>query len=91
MTLIDWILEAPIWLKIVLALIALYILTWMPRVISGFNKIIRLLNEVNKRLDIMNASLSDSLKNGSNARITADLIAKMLISNNKKEDKEKEE
>lgn len=88
MTVVDFISTSPIWLKIILALLALYIITWMPRVISGFNKIIHLLNTLNAEMKEHNELLRENIKYGFNSRVTADLMAKMLATNKKNENKD---
>lgn len=88
MTIVDFISTAPIWIKIILALLALYIITWLPRVISGFNKIIHLLNTLNAEMTEHNELSRENLKYGFNSRVTADLMAKMLATNKKNENKE---
>lgn len=88
MTIVDFISTAPIWLKIILVLIAIYIITWMPRVISGFNKIIHLMNTLNTEMTEHNELLRENLKYGFNSRVTADLMAKMLATNKRNENKE---
>lgn len=76
--------------NILIVLCALYLITWFPTIISGFNKILKQLAEINKELVKMNDLLEDSIKSGTGARITADLLAKILASNknNNKESKE---
>lgn len=89
MTVLDFFCDSPIWVKVIMVILFLYVITWLPRVISGFNKIIRNLVELNKNIDTMNTLLRENVKQGNGSRISADLMAKLLLK--KQEEKEKKE
>lgn len=91
MTIVEFISNSSIWTKIILVILALYIITWPPRVISEFNKIIHLMNTLNTEMTEHNELLRDNIKYGFNSRVTADLMAKMLATNKKNENKEKKD
>lgn len=90
MTLFERISNEPIWIQAIIAVLALYLVTWFPRVISGFNKIIHLLNTLNTEMTEHNELLRENIKYGFNSRVTADLMAKVLASNKRNEKNEKE-
>lgn len=60
MTIIDLISSAPVWIKILLSVLGIYLLTWFPRVIGGISKCIVELKKANKKLERIDSKLSYS-------------------------------
>lgn len=74
---IEFIASAPVWLKIVIIIISLYLLTWFPRIIGTLNRILRELSAISKKLDKQSALLQNLVSEKTN-RETANMFANLF-------------
>lgn len=87
MTIIDFFTGLPFPYKICVAVIAIYLLVWFFRIIGSLSRILKQLIKINDNLQEINSSVNEGMKSTAGARVTSELLAKMLINN--KNDKEK--
>lgn len=85
MTVIDFVANSPIWIKIIISIFGFYMISWFPRIIFGLNSIISELKRINKSISKIEGQIKDGLKSPYNTKATADFLLNLFEKSNRKD------
>lgn len=87
MTLIDFIVECPLLLKVILSIYGIYLIIWFPMIIRVLKYVIKNIQENNKNEEKILNLLNNNFSNVNNTKMTADLLTSILSEKTKRNNK----